>query len=62
MLLGRGGLGYKEGAVPGESQEGCLNYFLRRKASNGKCNPMLSKLGATLKEQCYLVSLYFREI
>lgn len=62
MLLGRGGLGYKGGAVPGRSREGCLNYFLRRKASNGKCNPMLSKRGGMLKEQRYLVSLYFREI
>jgi len=48
VLLGRDGLGYKEGAVPGKSQEGCLNYFLRRKASNGKCNPMLSKCGGML--------------
>lgn len=61
VLLGRGGLGYKEGRVLGNSQEGHLNYFLRRKASNGKCNPMLSKCGGMLKEQCYLVSLYFRE-
>lgn len=56
-----GGLGYR-GAVPGKSQEGWLNYFLRRKASNGKCNPMLSKCGDMLKEQRYLVSLYFGEI
>lgn len=60
-LPGRGSLGYG-GAAPGKSQEGCLNYFLRRKASNGKCNPMLSKCGDVLKEQCYLVSLYFGEI
>lgn len=50
------------GAALGKSQDGCLNYFLRRKASNGKCNPMLSKCGDVLKEQCYLVSLCFGEI
>lgn len=55
-------LGYGEGAVPGNSQEGSLNYFLRRNALNGKCNPMLSKCGGKLKEQGYLVSLYFGEI